>query len=101
MSGRRRNGDRREICLPFPVATKIIPGNAAGSGIQGFSESELVGPRDGQSAQQVWIDLVSWHGIRCVGPTIDGLDRHLPHQGHYVAAANLGPLADRSWSVGW
>ena len=60
--------------------------------VRDVNGTDLIGPRDGQAAQQVGVNLVSWRGFGRVGPAIDGLDRHLPHQHPDMPAADLQSL---------
>ena len=51
-----------------------------------------LGPRDGLAAQQIGIDPVPWRRLGGVGPAIDGLDAHPPHQRCNVTATNCQAL---------
>src|SRR5579863_7187279 len=54
---------------------------------------DLVGPCDGQAAQQIRIDAMAGRGPGGAGPAIDGLDAHPSHQRAQMAPADLETLA--------
>jgi len=55
--------------------------------ISDVSAPDLIGPRDQQTAQQVWIGLVALRRPAGVGRLID---RHQPHEAHQPTGAILG-----------
>ena len=58
----------------------------------------LVGPRDLQVAQQIWIDLVTWLRLRRSRTAIERLYPHPLHQRFHVPAADLASLGSQQAS---
>src|SRR5216683_820061 len=52
----------------------------------------LIGPGDRHLAEQIWVDLVAQGRLGGVGPAIERLDAHAPHQRGDTLATNLDTL---------
>src|SRR5664279_1153638 len=87
---REKAGTTKSSCTAFQTCSSSAPpfsrDTPAGRTVGDVHGPDLVGPRDGKPAQQIGINPVSWRGFGGVGPTIDGLDTHPPHQGCNVTA---------------